>query len=178
MHCNPLSRMSRQLEVGICCFGLLESTPPLWCGLVELTTFPTSCSRSSCVTQNPGGQPSSLWPQQWFTHVHLSHSRPRKVSPAILFQPFRRKNLSSMSWTCIECWPSFWGSLWGTRLKLTWRKAERRGTKSRNCMSLQSRHALGFSDLKTKNSPAFSLSQFVLVFCHLQPKNMSLHKRS
>lgn len=95
MHCNPLSRMSQQLEMGICCFGLLESTPPLWCGLVELTTFPTSCFRSICVTQNPGHQPSSLWPQQWFTHVHLSHSRPRKVRPAILFQPFRRKNLSS-----------------------------------------------------------------------------------
>lgn len=155
--------MSQQLEVGICCFGLLESTPPLWCGLVELTAFPLHALGAA------------VWPRIWAISLLPSdHSdgSPKCICLILgqrkLAQPFSFNHLGErtsilLSWTWIECWPPFWGSLWGARLKLTWRKAEWQGTKSRNCMSLQSIYALGFSDLKTKNSPSFSLSQFDLV---------------
>lgn len=68
-----------------------------------------------------------------------------------LAQPFSFNHLEErtsllLSWTWIECWPS----LWGARLKLTWRKAEWQGTKSRKCMSLQSRYVWDFQIWKPK----------------------------
>lgn len=91
--------------------------PPLWYGLVELTSLSTSCSSARCVTQNQGQQRS--FPLTT-TMVHTwACDNPGQGQLAQCFPSNYLGERTSLllNWTRTECWTSLWRLLWGERLK-------------------------------------------------------------